>query len=164
MPNDDETLDPMRVALPYDPTAQRLDIAPANREKVAPISVDAACYTERERVHNHSQGWAGQCQRNARTAYNLPAWATSALIAATMTEHHRAMHTVKRWEDIPRGAFIYFDYQPFGHVMVAGLHHAFSNDYYVRGAISVVPRDIPAWRGRQHIIGWSFWTPFGSVG
>ena len=124
-------------------------------------TIDVACAIERDRVHNGPPEFKGLCQKQTRTAINAPTWADSALHAAEIVAAHHQMHKVTSFAAIPWGAMIYFDFDPFGHVMLAGKRHAFSNDYFRSGHIDVVPRDIPHWNGAKHIIGYSLWTPFG---
>lgn len=112
-------------------------------------------------IAHPSQSWQGLCQSFSRNCYGVPGWAPSAL------EAWHKIPAKKRIgghpSDAPRGAILYFDFSPYGHAMIATKAHAMSNDYYRRGMIDVVPRDLPHWNGAAHYVGASFWTPFGEM-
>ena len=114
-------------------------------------------------VGHDAPGGPGHCQELARTAYGLPAWATSARLAWEHTPADKR-HTGPI-KNAPAGAFVYFPtLSDYGHVIVSdGTGHAFSNDYCARGKVCHVPVDIPNWHGSLHYGGWSFWTPHGEV-
>jgi hypothetical protein len=126
-----------------------------------PNSIDKALEYARSQWKNSTAGWEGHCQKFVRSCYGVPAWAASAKLAwDKIPAEHK--FTVP-FEEIPRGAAIYFTMGEYGHVMIAGYQDAFSNDYKRHDRIDPVPRDIPLWHGKRSYVGYSFWTPFGIV-
>lgn len=104
------------------------------------------------------------CQRFCRTAYGVPAWASSARKAWDAIPANRK-HVGGKPTDAPRGALLYYDIGQFGHVAIAaGVKtdtRCISNDYVRRGKIDYAPRALPRWGVKY--LGWSAWTPFGEL-
>ena len=122
-------------------------------------TVDQAITWLTEQATKGTTGWADHCQRMAREAYALPGWAETARIAWNTTpakERHSGP-----LNEVPRGAFIYYDLGSAGHVVVATRSECFSTDYAARDRIGRAPRDLPAWHAGTLVLGWSTWTPFG---
>jgi hypothetical protein len=68
----------------------------------------------------------------------------------------------------PRGAAIYFKRNQSGkerpgHVVLATKSMCLSNDIYRKGMIDVAPRDIFIKAWNMSYLGWSLWTPFGTI-
>jgi hypothetical protein len=111
-----------------------------------------------------SQDWTGLCQSFCRQSYGVPAWAASAIIAwRKIPAKHKT--SGGKPTDAPRGSLIYFEGGKYGHVALAigkkTNRSCLSNDYVARGEIDRAPRDFPRWGIRY--VGWSAWTPFGSM-
>lgn len=107
-------------------------------------------------------GGPGHCQELVRSAYQLPAWATSAKLAYERIPHDQ-LHKGDNIHAAPAGAMLYFPtLSDYGHVvLVLEPGKCLSNDYKARGYCTIAPVDLPAWHGAQHYGGWSLWTPFG---
>lgn len=124
---------------------------------------DAIAFAERQAA-NPTQSWDGLCQSFCRQAYGVPAWASSAKQAWGKIPHDQK-HSGGHPDDAPRGALIYFDSGTYGHVALAigksTNDKCYSNDYVERGHIDKAPRDFPRWG--LHYVGWSYWTPSGSM-
>jgi hypothetical protein len=108
--------------------------------------------------------WDHLCQAFCRSAYDVDAWAPSAILAwgkIPRTQKHARGNP----SAAPRGALLYFAGGKYGHVMIAAgikTHDkAISNDYVRQGQINYCPRTIPRWGLRY--LGWSNWTPFGEL-
>lgn len=118
-----------------------------------------------DNVGKPAPGGKGHCQELVRTAYGLPAWATSAKLAFEHTPP-KEIHTGTKWADIPAGAFVYYPtLSPYGHVTLSiGGGQVVSNDYPNKwGLIVKAPVQLPDWHGVEHFGGWSLWTPYGTV-
>lgn len=125
-------------------------------------SIGSALAFARNEWQHGDPVWKGRCQSFVRTCYGIGPWAPSALNAWSIIPDSEKHET--DFDQIPRGAAIYFDFAPFGHAMIAGSKHAFSNDYKRRGHIDPAPRDLSRWNGKKHYLGWSLWTPQGTIG
>ena len=124
---------------------------------------DVIAWSRKERA-DPSRDWSGMCQQHCRSAYDVPAWAKSAIEAWHKTPDSQK-HKGGKPEDAPRGALLYYEGGKFGHVAIAtGIKtddKCLSNDYVERGKIDYAPRSFARWGLRY--VGWSVYTPFGSL-
>ena len=118
----------------------------------------------RNQVKDPTQDWTGLCQSHCRQAYGVGAWAGSAIIA------WRAIPAAQKHPGIkpstaPRGSLLYYDIGQWGHVAIAigkkTNGSCLSNDYARRGMIDACSREFPRWGATY--LGWSAWTPSGSL-
>ena len=118
----------------------------------------------RNQIKDPSQDWTGLCQSHCRQAYGVGAWAGSAIIA------WRAIPAAQKHPGIkpssaPRGSLLYYDIGKWGHVAIAigkkTNTSCLSNDYVRQGMIDACSRDFPRWGAIY--LGWSAWTPVGSL-
>ena len=127
-------------------------------------SVDDVIAWARAQVEDPSQDWTALCQRFARKAYDVPAWASSA-IGAWGKIPAQKRHIAGKPSDAPRGALLYYAGGKYGHVAIAvgkrTKRACLSNDYVRSGRIDQAPRTFPRW-GLTYL-GWSFWTPYGEM-
>jgi hypothetical protein len=118
----------------------------------------------RDEINHPDRDYSGLCQSFCRTAYDVDAWAASA-VAAWNRIPRQHKHIGGKPGQAPRGALLYFSGGKYGHVMIAaGIKShdkAISNDYMRQGRIDYCPRDLPRW-GLTYL-GWSSWTPFGEL-
>ena len=134
------------------------------KAKILDRTADQVIAWSRAQVRNPTQDWTGLCQSHCRQAYGVPAWASSAILAwERIPAAHR--HPSANPADAPRGALLYYRGGKYGHVAIAigkrTNRSCLSNDYVRRGEIDVAPRDFKRWG--LHYVGWSTWTPFGSL-
>ena len=134
------------------------------KAKILDRTADQVIAWSRVQVRNPKQDWTGLCQSHCRQSYGVPAWASSAILAwERIPAAHR--HPSANPSDAPRGALLYYRGGKYGHVAIAigtrTNQSCLSNDYVRRGEIDVAPRDFKRW-GLQYV-GWSTWTPFGSL-
>lgn len=127
-------------------------------------TVDEVMQFAKDQRNHPTQSWQGLCQSFCRNAYGVPAWAPSAI---------DAWHKIPKSEKhvgsnpglAPRGALLYYSGGQYGHVALAmgkKTHdRCFTNDYTGAGQIGVAPRTFPRW-GIKYL-GWSTWTPYGSL-
>ena len=81
-------------------------------------TVDEAIAFLRREMEHPSQSWYNLCQSLQRHAYDVDAWAPSALDAwYRIPLAHR--HTGSSTRECPRGGLMYFGGTRFGHVMMA---------------------------------------------
>ena len=118
----------------------------------------------RNEITQPDREYKGLCQSFCRTAYDIPAWAPSAIAAwRRIPAEHK--HRGGKPSDAPRGALLYYAGGKYGHVAIAAgiktRDKCLSNDYMRQGKIDYAPRDFKRW-GLQYL-GWSAWTPFGSL-
>lgn len=115
-------------------------------------------------MRDPSQSWAGLCQSFCRQAYDLPAWAPSA-ISAWGKIPRKQKRVGGKPSEAPRGALLYYAGGKYGHVAIAAgvttSSTCFSNDYVETGEIDRAPRTFDRWGLRY--LGWSNWTPFGEL-
>jgi hypothetical protein len=116
-------------------------------------------------IHQHAIGashWHGMCQSSVRSAWGIPAWSGSA-IGAWNRIPARHKHKGGKPSDAPMGAALYYAGGRYGHVALAGKHHnvCWSTDYQRNGHIGPAPRDFKRWGLRY--LGWSTWSPYGSL-
>ena len=116
-------------------------------------------------VTDPDRGYKGLCQSFCRSAYNVPAWAPSA-ISAWEKIPKANKHIGGKPSEAPRGALLYSRGGKYGHVAIAAgrktSDKCLSNDYVRRdGGIDYAPRDFPRW-GIKYL-GWSAFTPYGSL-
>lgn len=113
---------------------------------------------------NPTQEWTMLCQSFCRQAYGVQAWAPSA-ISAWGQIPRRYKNEGGSPNRAPRGALLYYAIGKYGHVAIAAgvkTHDkCLSNDYVARGDIDYAPRSFERWGARY--LGWSTWTPFGSL-
>lgn len=138
--------------------------APAPSVKLLPRTVNDVIAWSRDQRDDPTQDWSGLCQSHCRQAYGVRAWAASAIIAwRLIPDAHK--HKGGSPEDAPRGALLYYEGGQYGHVAIAtGIKtddKCLSNDYVERGKIDYAPRSFARWGLRY--VGWSAWTPFGSL-
>jgi hypothetical protein len=137
--------------------------------KWLPRSVDEVIAWSRNQKDHPTQSWEGMCQSHCRNAYGVPAWAPSAAQAWEKipdSEKHKGGNP----NDAPRGALLYYLGGKFGHVALAigkttpngKTEWCLSNDYSAKGKIGVAPRTFARW-GNLKYVGWSNWTPSGSL-
>lgn len=111
-----------------------------------------------------SRDWTMLCQSFCRQAYGVQAWAPSA-ISAWGKIPRAYKHVGGKPSQAPRGALLYYAIGKHGHVAIAAgikTHDkCLSNDYVERGQIDYAPRTFSRWGARY--LGWSTWTPFGSL-
>jgi hypothetical protein len=133
-------------------------------KKYLPRNVNEVITWSRNQVKDPTQDWTGLCQSHCRQAYGVGPWAASAIIA------WRAIPAAQKTvggtpSDAPRGSLLYYDIGQFGHVAIAigkRTHGScLSNDYVRRGMIDACSREFPRWGVKY--LGWSAWTPFGSL-
>ena len=132
--------------------------------KFLPRTVDEVIAWSKGQRDNPTQSWQGLCQSHCRNSYGVGAWAPSA-IAAWARIPDAMKHKGGKPSDAPRGALLYYKGGQYGHVALAigkKTHDkCLSNDYMRSGRIDVVPRTFPRW-GLTYL-GWSLWTPYGSL-
>jgi len=118
----------------------------------------------RNQVKHPTQDWTGLCQSHCRQAYGVPAWAGSAIIAWRSIPAAQKHPGIKP-SSAPRGSLLYYDIGKWGHVAIAiGKKtdtSCLSNDYVRQGMIDACSRDFPRWGATY--LGWSAWTPVGSL-
>jgi len=113
-----------------------------------------------------TQSWAGLCQSFVRNSYGVPAWAASAYDAwLKIPNDHKHIGSV---DEAPRGAAIYFKrnhagQERPGHVVLATKTRCLSNDIYRHGGIDVAPRLVFENTWNMKYLGWSLWTPYGTI-
>lgn len=128
-------------------------------------TVDGAILYGRGQIDHPTQDWTILCQGFVRSCMGVPAWAGTAYDAwLKIPDKHKHFSVI---EDAPRGAAIYFkhrtgDPRP-GHVVLATKTACLSNDIYRKGHIDVAPRTIFVKRWNMEYLGWSTWTPFGTM-
>jgi hypothetical protein len=119
-----------------------------------------------EQVTNPTQSWKGLCQSFVRNSYGVPAWAASAYDAwLRIPDAHKSTGPI---ESAPRGAAIYYKrnhpgQERPGHVVLATKANCLSNDIYRSGMIDVSARDIFMSHWNMKYLGWSLWTPYGTI-
>ena len=119
----------------------------------------------KSQVKDPDRGYKGLCQSFCRSAYGVPAWAPSAILAwEKIPAKHK--HAGGSPSDAPRGSLLYYSGGKYGHVAIAAgrktSDKCLSNDYVRReGGIDYAPRTFPRW-GIKYL-GWSAWTPFGEL-
>lgn len=128
-------------------------------------SVDRVIEWGLNQIDNPSQDWFQKCQSFCRQSYGVQAWAGSAWEAWQRIPSSEKVVTSNPFR-APRGALIYYRGGQYGHVVVASgkstNDKCLSNDYVRRGRIDkAAPRDLPRWG--LTVVGWSAWTPFGSL-
>jgi hypothetical protein len=118
----------------------------------------------KKEMRTPSKSWKGLCQSFCRSAYGVPAWAPSAIIAWSKIPRAQK-HVGGKPSDAPRGALLYYAIGKYGHVTIAAgkkTHNTcFSNDYVETGKIDRAPRSMERWGARY--LGWSNWTPYGEL-
>ncbi len=113
--------------------------------------VDGAIKWLKDQSKSPSQSWKGLCQSSCRQAYNLPAWAPSAIDAWKSVKSKYKVeckdHTDKSWwSAIPRGAIIYSLAGKYGHAWVADDDMTgWSVDYKRSGHIDRVEIRLKGW-------------------
>ena len=129
-------------------------------------SIDEAIAWGRGQVTHPTQSWKGLCQSFVRSCDGVSGWAPTAFDA---WEKIPAAHKTAGGDihSAPRGAALYFkhaagDPRP-GHVVLATRTQCLSNDIYRSGHIDVAPRDIFISHWHMTYLGWSLWTPFGTM-
>ena len=127
-------------------------------------SVEEAIEFGWEQVKAPTQDWTGLCQSFCRQSYGVPAWSGSA-IGAWKKIPAKHKHAGGDPSEAPRGALLYYSGGQYGHVALAigkkTTWKCLSNDYQTKGRIGQAPRTFPRWGIRY--LGWSAWTPFGSM-
>jgi hypothetical protein len=113
---------------------------------------------ERNEVENGSARWKGLCLKHARTAWNLPVQAPSAVEFFRQVPHSHLFYV--NYKDVPMGAIILDPHlSRWGHAWIAGASdHGFSSDYLRSGHIDRVPLHLPRWRNgnvKVHFTDWS---------
>lgn len=128
-------------------------------------SIDEAIAWGRGQIDHPTQSWKGLCQSFVRNCDGVAGWATTAYDAwLKIPDGHKSTGHIG---DAPRGAAIYFkhasgDPRP-GHVVLATASACLSNDIYRSGMIDNAPRDIFISKWNMTYLGWSLWTPFGTM-
>lgn len=128
-------------------------------------SVDQAEKYGHDQIHHPTQSWKGLCQSFVRHCMGVPGWANTAYDAwLKIPDAHKSTGDIHA---APRGAAIYFRHasgepRP-GHVVLATVSNCLSNDIMRSGQIDVAPRDIFIKKWNMHYLGWSLWTPFGTI-
>jgi hypothetical protein len=128
-------------------------------------TVDEVLAWSRSEIRNPTRDWRGMCQSHCRSAYGVQGWSPSAI-----TAWHKIPDAKRNEggspEEAPRGAVLYYSGGQFGHAaLAAGVRtngKCLSNDYVRNGRIDYAPRDFSRW-GNLDYVGWSAWTPFGSL-
>lgn len=129
-------------------------------------SIDQAEAYGHNQIHSPSQSWKGLCQSFVRHCYGVQGWADTAYDAwLRIPDAHK--HSGGHESEAPRGAALYFkhasgDPRP-GHVVLATVKNCLSNDIARSGMIDIAPRDIFIKKWNMQYLGYSLWTPFGSV-
>lgn len=134
------------------------------KPKVLPVTVDEVIAWGRSQVTKPTQSWYVLCQSFCRQSYQVPAWSGSAVGAwARIPAAHKRVGG--KPSEAPRGALLYYSIGKHGHVAIAigktTNDKCLSNDYYRKGKIDVTPRTFPRWGATY--LGWSSWTPYGSL-
>ena len=133
----------------------------AAKVKYLDRTVDEVIAWSRAQITDPDRSWKGMCQSHCRTAYNVRAFAPSA-IAAWRRVPAEFRHRGKP-QDAPRGAVLYYAGGKYGHAaLAAGIKTSdkcLSNDFVRQGQIDYAPRTFDRW-GLQYL-GWSNWTPEG---
>lgn len=118
----------------------------------------------RGQITDPDKSYDGLCQQFCRMAYDVPAWAGSAIEA--WGKIPRAYRIGGKVDKAPRGALLYYAIGKHGHVAIAAgikTHDkCISNDYVRQGKINYAPRTFARW-GYPKYLGASFWTPWGEL-
>ena len=129
-------------------------------------SIDEAIAWGRGQIDHPTQSWLGKCQSFVRSCDGVGAWAPTAYDAWLKIPDSRKAQGGHP-SDAPRGAALYFkhaagDPRP-GHVVIATATKCLSNDIYRKGKIDDAPRDIFISAWHMTYLGWSLWTPSGTL-
>ena len=127
-------------------------------------TVDEVIAWSRAQMNKPTQSFKGLCQQHCRSAYGVNAWSPSAIEAWKKIPASKK-HAGGKPSEAPRGAILYYSGGQYGHVALAigkrTNDKCLTNDYVQSGRIGVAPRTFPRWG--LHYLGWSTWTPYGSL-